>query len=179
MRARKNMSGDQPKRTPEELAKATSDAFDKFLRDLISTIRDTHAGHVLVTASGISELLMDALLTKMRPLTKREREDLFENFGPLSSFAGRIALAFALDLIGPEMRNDLLTVKEIRNKFAHPKGHHHFSDPVIVTLCKRLSSYDPAQTDLLKTAYVGALKKVVDHLRPVVEAAPPADDDEQ
>lgn len=166
-------------KTPEELANATNAAFSKFLHDLISTIRDTHAGHVLVTSSGISDLLKDALLTKMRRLTKREQEELFENFGPLNSFASRIALAFALDLIGPEMRKDLLTVKEIRNKFAHPERRYHFSDPVIVDLCKRLSSYDPAPSDLLKTAYAGALKKVIEHLRPVVEAAPPAEDGEQ
>lgn len=168
---------DQPK-TPEEYAKATDEAFANFWRDLNATVQNTHAGHVLVTAAGVSELLRKALLTKMRTLTKKEHNELFVKFGPLSSFAGRIALAFALNIITAEMRDDMLTIKAIRNRFAHPPGRLDFSDPEIVALCKRLSTYNPAQTDLLTTAYVESLRRIDSHFRPLVasETTAPTDD---
>jgi DNA-binding MltR family transcriptional regulator len=171
---------DEPE-TPNKLVQAKDlplkETLNKFFRDLRATVQNTQAGHVLVGASIISEQLRKALLTKMRPLTEHAEEELFENFGPLSSLASRISVAFALNILPTGMRDDMLRIKAIRNKFAHSSGHLNFTDPVIVALCKKLSTYNAAQTDLLQTAYMESLKRIASHLDTFVrpETAPPTD----
>lgn len=55
----------------------------------------------------------------MRALPAQTEDELFEGLGPLASQTGRIEIAFAFNLIGSQVRNDLRQINEIRNKFAH------------------------------------------------------------
>src|SRR5262245_12479091 len=48
---------------------------------------------------------------------------VFDFRGPLGDFAGRIDLAFALDWIDEDTRNDLHIIRGIRNDFAHSADH--------------------------------------------------------
>jgi hypothetical protein len=60
----------------------------------------------------------------MRPLSPDDEERLFEGLGPLANQTARIEIAFAFNLIGAPVCNDLLQINEIRNRFAHrPPGN--------------------------------------------------------
>jgi hypothetical protein len=79
------------------------------------------------------------LLERLRPLSKKQRERLFDGFGPLASFASKIEIGFALNLFGEEARLDLLLINKIRNTLAHQIlgfGEWSFRRPEIATMCK-------------------------------------------
>lgn len=52
--------------------------------------------------------------------------------GALSSFGARVDLAYAIGLVRPLIREDLLTIAKIRNRCAHNHLRLSFEDPVIV-----------------------------------------------
>jgi DNA-binding MltR family transcriptional regulator len=71
---------------------------------------------------------------------KTEVPDLFsyERNGPLSDLSDRIKVAYALSVFGPETRDDLNSIRHIRNLFAHHPEQHSFSEPEIVKECANL-----------------------------------------
>ncbi|OYX50934.1 MAG: hypothetical protein B7Y90_02410 [Alphaproteobacteria bacterium 32-64-14] len=100
------------------------EAPDKPKRDQIILELEAYgdAGMILVGSTMLQHTLHDLLLRFFRSdLTKSDHEGLFnfEKGGPLSSFASCIRIAYALDIIGPETRDDLNTIKSIRNLVAH------------------------------------------------------------
>jgi DNA-binding MltR family transcriptional regulator len=66
----------------------------------------------------IENRLHRAMLAKFRRDAPTEAK-LFRPSGPLGSFSVKIDLAFLLGMIGPEARDDLVILKDIRNRFAH------------------------------------------------------------
>jgi hypothetical protein len=79
----------------------------------------THTTAVVTAAAGLEGMLELAIRSKMRPLKQKMTERLFEGYGPLSSFAAKIDLAYALDITSTEINEELNKVRKIRNKFAH------------------------------------------------------------
>jgi DNA-binding MltR family transcriptional regulator len=59
-------------------------------------------------------------------------------FSPLGSFAARTAAAYSLGLISEEERDDLDTIRDIRNEFAHKPTSPSFSDKTIARKVKNL-----------------------------------------
>jgi DNA-binding MltR family transcriptional regulator len=92
----------------------------------------SHAGHALLSAAILDQELRTAILKKMRPgLSNKKQERIFEGFGPLSEFAAKIELAYALDQIDDDIYGKLRIIKEIRDKFAHlPKECTFFSGEI-------------------------------------------------
>jgi hypothetical protein len=101
-------------------------------------------GAAIIGGSFVEYYLERLLLARMRPLSKKRREDLFDGFGPLAGFSSKIEIAFALNLFGELARGDLQTVKSIRNKFAHEihGGEWSFDHPWMVQKCKALRLTD-------------------------------------
>lgn len=97
----------------------------------------------LLGAAIADQQLQDALLTRMRTLKAKDRDRIFSGYGPLSSFAAKIDLAFAFELIDAATRNRLTAVRQIRNKFAHSDWFLSFEHPEIVAILKKL----PANTE--------------------------------
>jgi hypothetical protein len=60
--------------------------------------------------------------------------------GALSSFYGNIYLAYAMGIIDSAMRDDLNTIRKVRNIFAHAMTHVTFSRPEISAECNKLVS---------------------------------------
>lgn len=80
----------------------------------------------------LDNTLQTAILVKLvQPNT-----GLFD--GPLSSFAAKIKLAFALGLYGPETRDDLDLMRAIRNTFAHSAREVTFATPEIEAACNAI-----------------------------------------
>jgi hypothetical protein len=57
--------------------------------------------------------------TGLRPCELKKR--LFAAYGPLSSFAAKIDLAFALEITTEATHKELHKMRKIRNAFAHTK----------------------------------------------------------
>lgn len=97
--------------------------------------------------------------------------------GPLCSLGARIQIAYALGGFGPATFNDLKTVVEIRNAFAHSAKPIGFDFPAIKTLCQSLHLHetlsvpDPASG---RDRFRGFVAKIVTALTIVVTV----DDDE-
>lgn len=104
----------------------------KLLEAITDLGRATHSSFVLVTSAALDDALQTAILTKLRPdLSNTMKERLFENYGPLSSGAAKIDVAFALGIISEDERSDFHLIKSIRNEFAHPQETMHFEHPEI------------------------------------------------
>jgi DNA-binding MltR family transcriptional regulator len=70
---------------------------------------------------------------------------LFDGFGPFSTFDQRISTAYAFRLIPVWIRNDLSTIKDIRNRYAHSPKPIRPDDPKISAMFQKLSTAcDPA-----------------------------------
>ena len=89
----------------------------------------------------LDQRLKEALLKKMVPLSNTKIETLFEGYGPLNSFSSKIDVAHAFGLLSEENRTCLVTIKKIRNMFAHPTVFVDFTSQRIIELCSLLPDY--------------------------------------
>jgi hypothetical protein len=98
-----------------------------------------HTAAILAPAI-LENALETALLTKFVPLEKQDRQWLFaENReGPLFTFAAKIRIGHALGLYSATARDDLISIKTIRNTFAHTREHVDFTTPEVADLCDSL-----------------------------------------
>lgn len=102
---------------------------------------DTHnaespRGAVLVSCSYLEEQLRAVIVAFLVPGS--EKNVLLEGFNaPLGSFSARIKAAHCLGLISDIERDDLDTLRKIRNEFAH---NHliNFRNQKIMDLCKNI-----------------------------------------
>ena len=94
----------------------------------------THAGVVLACAAIVDQQLQDAILTKMKKLSRKIENELFTAYGPLSSLSAKIAVAYALGLVDATTYRRLTVARQIRNKFAHAADLLNFESLEIATL---------------------------------------------
>ena len=64
---------------------------------------------------------------------------LFEDNGPLQPFSSRIHLGYALGSYGVDVYQDLRTIKDIRNAFAHAAEDIHFTTTGVSDLAEILN----------------------------------------
>ncbi|HEY8715433.1 MAG TPA: hypothetical protein VIM00_08615, partial [Candidatus Acidoferrum sp.] len=110
-----------------------------------------------------------ALLTKMRPLGSKAREQLF---GRTLRLAGKIDLAFALRLVDRNLFNVLKIMNKIRVQFAHTTEIRSFEDPDIAKLIASIPGLNPEITNI-RLRYFKRLKEIETHLEAVVAASNP------
>ena len=94
----------------------------------------SHASAALLSAAIADQQLQDALLSKMRTLTRALNDELFTGYGPLSSLSSKIALAYALGLLDSAAHKRLTIARQIRNRFAHANELITFESPEIQRL---------------------------------------------
>ncbi len=134
-----------------------------FLNNIQRLQRRTHAEVGIVGAAIIEEKLVEALLTKMRPLSATMKRRLFDGYGPLSSFSAKIDLSYALQLIDKKTSDDLTIIRKIRNQFAHSMSLVNFGSPEILEHFKRFNLPD-ARESQYPTYYLRKLKEIEAHL---------------
>jgi len=114
-----------------DLKKASSTLADS----IIAVGRQTHGTIVMQLTAMLEYDLERCLVRKFRPLNRKLKKGLFEAYGPLSSFAAKIDLAFALDITTEATHKELHKMRKIRNAFALPKrvelGHRASQDNVL------------------------------------------------
>jgi Domain of unknown function (DUF4145) len=118
-----NTSGPQEATIPVdtfiEIIKGFAELSAKLSGSWLSHHKMSHATVVVTAASILDVELKRCIKTKMRSLDKKTEKRLFRGYGPLSSFAAKIDLAYALDIIPPDIHAELNKIRDIRNDFAH------------------------------------------------------------
>lgn len=114
----------------------TSDELRSILHGMLSESNDRTV--VIVSSSLLDSALRDVLLRKFRQLDDEEIADLFDADSVLSTFSAKIKMAYALNICGPDIRDDLHCIREIRNAFAHSRIALSFDTTHVSNVCARL-----------------------------------------
>lgn len=115
--------------------KPTAEDIEKTLKDL-RTVHDRAAA--IIVATTVDDALRDLLLHKMVTLNSDRYNSLFGVDRPLSSFAAKINIAYAFNVISDATRGDLEAIKNIRNAFAHARKPITFKTPEIEVECGKM-----------------------------------------
>jgi len=86
---------------------------------------------VLEEAARLEDMLRDIILAAMPNLTNSMKGMHFRGTGSFASFRGRTDMAYAMGLIKEWVFHDLNVIREVRNKFAHPKGNVTFNTTAV------------------------------------------------
>jgi DNA-binding MltR family transcriptional regulator len=119
---------------PSEM-QAFADEANTFTKQLME---ESDRGAALVGLAYLDELLKRLCEAKM--LASKATKALLNYPGALSTAAARTDLAYSIGWIGPETYQDLVTLRRIRNKFAHAHEVVTFSDESVQKLCSELIS---------------------------------------
>lgn len=99
--------------------------------------RESDRGAVLVAATRIDELLREAILARL--VDHLDTAKLLDGFNaPLGTFSARTLAALALGVISEREYRDCVTIRKVRNEFAH-KLAVTFQDRKIIDLCGSLA----------------------------------------
>ncbi len=97
---------------------------------------ESDRGCALVASAYLEDRLEEVLSGRM--VQDDNVEDFFRGTQPLATFSARIALAYYLGIISREARQDLDTIRRIRNDFAHDLQFETFNNQSISNRCKNL-----------------------------------------
>ncbi len=99
----------------------------------------------VLAASFVDKCLIDGISSFL--VDDPSVDELFERYGPLSTFSARIDIAFALGLITLQMKSDLTYIRKIRNHFAHHIDETSFNMAPAKDLCSNLSTAQGIPTE--------------------------------
>jgi hypothetical protein len=112
----------------------------KAIQDLV---KESDRGAAIIAGTFVEDRLKQGLICKLRRDTAYARDHatrVFDFTGPLGTFAAKIRLGFLLRLYGRQVCNELMTIKDVRNSFAHIIGDAavlSFTSPEIVKFCEK------------------------------------------
>lgn len=114
----------------------------------------------ILAAANFEDKLCETIIEKFVKLNRENRKKLFKGYGPLSTFAAKIDIAFALGLYDQETQRGLHIIRKIRNIFAHASSPIEFDCDDIVKICEELKLETSLNSDNLRYRYVSFLKEV-------------------
>lgn len=129
--------------------------------DVLITFTDSH--HSIIGASELDNALELILLAKMHRLSRDIKDRIFDGCGPLSTFAAKIDIAYALKIIPQELYESLRKINKVRVKFAHSKTFLNFQDTEISAVIDSLPNLDLAIADR-KGRYLKKIGELKTHL---------------
>jgi len=109
----------------------------KTIRKVIQLNEQNDVSLIIVGCEYLSELLHNFLMDMILG-SKKQKEQLLNSMGPLSSFSARIKIAYSFGLITKILFNELEKLRKIRNIFAHSLDPIDFNEPKIVELSNEL-----------------------------------------
>lgn len=84
--------------------------------------KESDRGAVILSASMIDQSLR-LLLGGYFTLPEKKEDELFDTpYSPLGSFSAKIAMCYRLGLIDKKTKQQIMSLKSIRNDFAHSQG---------------------------------------------------------
>ena len=91
-----------------------------------------------IVGATILDLLLTEALTIYLHDNSKITKDFFSMNGPVGEFGPKTDLAFLIGLVTNETHRDLITIKDIRNRFAHRLSISDFKSQSIATLTNNL-----------------------------------------
>jgi len=102
---------------------------------------ESDRGCALIAANLLENTLEMTINCHIADGGKKFRDSFFVSSGaPLSTFAAKIKMGFALAIYDDEVLKAFGIVKDVRNAFAHALRPLDFEHPTIVASCKKLHS---------------------------------------
>jgi DNA-binding MltR family transcriptional regulator len=92
----------------------------------------------IVGGTLLDNCLDNVLLSRFIKLTPAEHDKLLGNEGIVGTFGTKIDMSHALGAIDAKTRDDLHSIRKIRNAFAHGAEALSFDAPAIAAECSRL-----------------------------------------
>ncbi len=97
--------------------------------------------------------IVDSALVKAISSRFVEDDDFFESLfysqtAPLQSFSSRIKIGYAIGLYGPQFRNTLNIIRNVRNAFAHTAVPLDFRHHLVINECKDLPAVLKAEVTI-------------------------------
>ena len=125
--------------------------------------QQSDAGNALVIAGLLEDELEKLLLGAGRQLSNKTAKAIFGGMGPLSTFSAKIEVAYMFELIDETARNDLATIKTVRNAFAHTTRSVHFDSSHFEKECRKLSNWVDGMKN--KDCYLGRSRECYNLIR--------------
>jgi len=93
----------------------------------------------IMGANLVENQLAIAIMSRLRPLSPADYNRLFDGeAAALGRFHAKIQIGYALNLYNKADHDELMSVKTIRNRFAHHLRTKSFNETVIVKECTKL-----------------------------------------
>lgn len=117
----------------------SAEDLEEWKREMIA---GTDHSCALIGSAYLDQVLQQAIGVHLRTgLEATVFKNLFDNAqAPLSSFASKILMAYALHHFGSDERDDLDTIRRIRNAFAHSPRPIRFENSLIAAECDKLKN---------------------------------------
>jgi DNA-binding MltR family transcriptional regulator len=134
--------------------------FDMLTREefIAFLAKETDRSKAIVLAAIVENHLTAAIKFAFRKDEKIWNE-LFQPSGPVGDFGIKIRLAYMAGIIADErLKNDLITVAKIRNKFAHDLSVKSFNEPPVSQWIKGMFTYELIKQIAERKAHKGDSK---------------------
>lgn len=113
---------------------------EEFFHILTSAARDRNERSAVLTLVSLLEGAFQLSLKKrLERDEKGEHSYLFNPGCPLRDLSSKIKIGFALKMYGPQTRDDLDAIREVRNSFAHSMSLIDFGTQEVANVCNRIT----------------------------------------
>lgn len=114
-----------------ELTRKAPSTFEE-IEQIVDALRDFPDLSAAITGVALVETSLERVLTsRLRTLTKEEQERLFGTRGPLGTFDAKIQIGYAIGALTKPLTEELDTIRQIRNVFAHSRYPLTFEDAAL------------------------------------------------
>jgi hypothetical protein len=146
-----------------------NDILDQTWQELVEDPNDRATAIMAVAL--VDNVLEQAIRRRLR--VHKSTENVLSWNGGIGTLSSKIHFAHAIGLIGDLFYHDLLTVNDIRNKFAHgliAHDQHHkpikmsFDSPSITGLCKKLKLVAQPSGVLARHIFLHEIHIIIAHL---------------
>lgn len=131
--------------------KLTMEDNDRIIREIDAQTNDRAL--VLVAGGMLEDFLGGMIQLKLEVMKggwfiDDDINDLYDSYGPFSTFDLKIRFAGSIGMLTPEYRKDIERIKSIRNYFAHETSPVSFSDKDVIQECENLQIWRATRADI-------------------------------
>jgi DNA-binding MltR family transcriptional regulator len=110
----------------------------ELMNEITNEIKESNDRACIILASSFIEELLRNILDEYLLKDNKSDKEIFDRFGPLSSFSAKIKMSYRLGLISKKEYTQIELFRKIRNKFAHELKCKSFNDADLRDLVNNL-----------------------------------------
>ena len=135
----------------------------------IEVASDRAAG--ILAACFLEDALQTVIINNFKVrLDRDERNNLFGGIKPLGSFSSKIDIGYAMGLYGRQAREDLHSIRTVRNAFAHAARLISFETKEVADVCATLKRRSREQGEDVRSLYIETVLLLT---KDIMSSAPP------